>query len=82
MGDLFVRGDPGYRANVFVHADAPQYQAMIAWTKKADKCDWRLDSLGRRGIWVALSDFNRINSAGWHPPSHAEMVQQLSGETT
>ena len=82
MAELFLRGDPGYRANVFVHADAPQYQAMLAWSKKADKCDWCLDARGRRGIWVALSEFNRVNSAGWHAPSHAEMVQQLSQEIT
>lgn len=79
MVDL-LEHEPGYRANVFVHADAPQYQAMLAWSKKADKYDWCLDPMGRKGIWVSLSEFNRVNSAGWRAPSYAEQVQQLSQE--
>lgn len=47
----------GCRANVFVHADAPQYPALKAWQESgdADSRDWKWDDEGRSGIWVALS---------------------------
>lgn len=80
MSDLFRRGDPGYMANIFVCAEAPQYAAMVAWSKKAPRSDWRLDENGRKGIWVSLNGFYQVNSAGWQQPSRAEMVRQLSQE--
>jgi hypothetical protein len=43
---------PGRRANLFVHADAPQYAAALEWTKTADAADWKVDPIGRPGIWV------------------------------
>jgi hypothetical protein len=50
---------PGYRANVLVRADAPQFPKVKAWseTAEADPFDWRLDSVG---IWVALSVYDAI----------------------
>lgn len=78
MNDLLKRDAPGYRANVFVHADAPQYEAMLAWSKTADYRDWRLDERGRKGIWVSLHWYHHVCSAGWHPPSYGDLVKQYS----
>jgi hypothetical protein len=50
---------PGRRANVFVHADAPQYPHLLETTKTADPADWRSDERGRPGIWVSSGLFQR-----------------------
>jgi hypothetical protein len=46
---------PGRRANVFVHADAPQYANACEIARTADPADWMLDPAGRPGVWLALS---------------------------
>jgi hypothetical protein len=50
---------PGRRANVFVHADAPQYSHLLEVTKTADPADWKPDEGGRPGIWVSSGLFQR-----------------------
>ena len=52
-----VDNTPGRRAQVFVHADAPQYQRCVDLAGTADQLDWKWDENGRAGIWVALSLF-------------------------
>lgn len=44
---------PGYRANLLVLKDAPQYAAMVERSKKPDTSvfDWKFDEQVR-GIWV------------------------------
>jgi len=48
---------PGCRANVFVHADAPQYPAAyeFACGEHTDPRDWRVDENGRAGVWISLT---------------------------
>ena len=46
---------PGRRANVFVHAAAPQYAKMVETAQTADSADWKLDPDGRPGIWIAYN---------------------------
>jgi hypothetical protein len=77
------RADPGCRANVFVHADAPQYAIVKAWSesKEADERDWKLDDRGRAGVWVSLSIYENIAGGrirvgvgkNWQSPSDAAM---------
>ena len=57
MSDMFRN-----HANVFVHADAPQYAALDEWRRsgRADPRDWHDDDRGRAGIWVALSIVQRL----------------------
>ena len=50
----FDKSRPGCRANVFVHADAPQYTRSLEALKSADPADWKLDDGGRPGVWLAL----------------------------
>lgn len=47
---------PGCRANVFVHAAAPQFGAIKSWSEspEADARDWKHDDAGRAGLWVGL----------------------------
>ena len=76
---------PGCRCNVFVHAEAPQYPALLAWsqTKDADPRDWKLDEECRPGIHVALSilqNVGRISRVAqtWKSPSDAEIRESLA----
>jgi hypothetical protein len=55
----FDNARPGRRANVFVHADAPQYSHLLEVTKTADPADWKPDERGRPGIWVSSGLFQR-----------------------
>lgn len=48
---------PGSRANVFVHADAPQYPRACELAAGADPANWKHDEDGRPGIWIALHLF-------------------------
>lgn len=71
---------PGCRCNVFVHAEAPQYAIVRAWseTDEADTRDYMEDANNRPGIWVALYIFVRLNThgakvGGWKSPSDAEL---------
>lgn len=58
---------PGCRVNVFVHADARAYPAMLERSQSpdADPKDWKLDESGRPGIWVALSWLETMGSGKW-----------------
>lgn len=72
---------PGSRANVFVHAGALQYEALVAWSKteNADARDWR-DEKGRAGIHVSLSvlqTFHRNAPKSLKAPTVAEMAENL-----
>jgi hypothetical protein len=53
---------PGCRANLLMHADAPQFGAVEAWSKSpdADDRDWRYDDRGR--LWIALSVWNNLSA--------------------
>jgi hypothetical protein len=74
---------PGCRANVFVDADAPQYQELREWSESedADSCDWRLDAHGRPGIHVALGVFENLwrlaPRDGWKPPPKDALRESL-----
>lgn len=46
---------PGRLANIFVHADAPQYQRAMELIKDADPAHWKADENGRAGIWISLT---------------------------
>lgn len=58
-----IPNHPGCRCNLFVHADAPQYPALLAWSQspQADVRDYKLDDHGRAGLWVSLSIFNDLH---------------------
>ena len=62
---------PGCRANVFVHADAPQYPMLLERSQSpgVDECDWREDDRGRAGIWVVLSWIETLGADRWRRPS-------------
>jgi hypothetical protein len=48
----YIRDErPGRRANLLVHADAPQYPQVLEWVQTADEADWKADEQGR-GVWV------------------------------
>ena len=66
----------GSRANVFVHADAPQYPRACELAAGADPPDWKHDEAGRPGIWIALHLFEagpQPKMRRWHSPNDAEL---------
>ena len=77
---------PGCRANVLVVGAAPQYAAIVAWTKlpDTDERDWKWDENGRDGIWVTLTAFNAYGnrsssiSKTWKSPSDAELRESFA----
>jgi len=63
----------GCRANVFVPADAPQYQRCLDLCKTADRFDWRMEDGPRRGIWIALELLYSCGSvSSWKQPLMAD----------
>jgi hypothetical protein len=68
---------PGYRANVKVYPDAPQFPAvkMAVESGAVDAFDWRHDRDG--AIWIALSVWSAIGSGAlastFRPMSDAEL---------
>ena len=73
MSDMFRN-----HANVFVHADAPQYAALDEWRRsgRADPRDWHDDDRGRAGIWVALSIVQRLAAGGLGARGNATEAEQ------
>ena len=47
------RKAPGARADVCIDRSAPQYSALLEWTKTADAIDWKFDGKGE--LWVTRS---------------------------
>ena len=68
----------GRRANVFVHADAPQYARCVNLSESADPLDWKWDPDGRPGIWVTLDILESHRPAKqlkrWVTPTDDELL--------
>ena len=69
---------PGSRANVFVHAGAPQYPALLERSQSPgeDECEWRPSDDHRDGIWVSPAWIDSYGIAKWRrPPASVALAQ-------
>lgn len=71
---------PGRRANVFVHAAAPQYKRACDLAKDADPADWKHDPQGRAGIWIALNLLERERQTEKFKPLSAADLANIVGQ--